>query len=176
MGVKIMANEGLLEKQQQMREDSIERVKWSVQYLKDLEGDHTRISAKKIADISGLSRAVLYKSHLRPLWDKTWSKFEKERQNRNDTDRQLREQKKLEDQIINLEQQLQKKEYQKERLLNALEKEKSRTSVYRQDYEELKERHAKLLHHNLHLLRRLHLHGIEVDEFDEKEEVVFDPQ
>ena len=65
-----MANEGLLEKQQQMREDSIERVKWSVQYLKDLEGNNTRISAKKIADISGLSRAVLYKSHLRPLWDK----------------------------------------------------------------------------------------------------------
>jgi hypothetical protein len=171
-----MANEGLLEKQQQMREDSIERVKWSVQYLKDLEGTNTRISAKKIADVSGLSRAVLYKSHLRPLWDRTWSKLEKERQNRHDTDRQLREQKKLEDQIVLLEQQLQKNEHQKERLLNALEKEKSRSNVYREDYEELKERHAKLLHHNLRLLRKLHLHGIETDEFDDKEDATFEPQ
>lgn len=170
-----MANEGLLEKQQLMREDSIERVKWAVQYLKDLEGDHTRISAKKIADISGLSRAVLYKSHLRPLWDGTWSKLEGERQTRHNTERQFQELKKLEDQIVNLEQQLQKMEYQKERLLNVLEKEKSRSTVYRQDYEELKERHTKLLHHNLRLLRKLHLHGIETDEFDE-EDVAFEPQ
>jgi hypothetical protein len=67
-------------------------------------------------------------------------------------------------------------EYQKERLLNDLENEKSRSTVYRQDYEELKERHAKLLHQNLRLLRRLHLHGIDTDEFDEKEDIAFEPQ
>ncbi|MFE4354553.1 hypothetical protein ACFVSS_04565 [Peribacillus butanolivorans] len=144
--------------------------------MRDLEGDHTRISAKKIADISGLSRTVLYKSHLRPLWDRTWSKSEKERQSKHDTNRQLREQKKLEDQIVLLEQQLQKNEHQKERLLNSLEKEKSRSSVYRQDYEELKERHAKLLHHNLRLLRKLHLHGVDTDEFDDKKNATFEPQ
>jgi predicted RNase H-like nuclease (RuvC/YqgF family) len=144
--------------------------------LKDLEGDHTRICAKKIADISGLIRAVLYKSHLRPVWDRTWSKLERERQNRHNTDRQFQELKKHEDQIVNLEQKLKKMEYQNERLLYVLEKEKSRSTVYRQEYEEHKGRHAKLLHHNLRLLRRLHLYGIETDEFDEKEDVAFDPQ
>ncbi|WP_249645999.1 MULTISPECIES: hypothetical protein [unclassified Lysinibacillus] len=44
-----------------------------------------------------------------------------------------------------------------------------RASVYRQDYEELKERYQQLLHHNLRVLRKLHLHGIDVKDLDLEE-------
>lgn len=54
-------------------------VSWAVQYLRDLEGPHCRITAVKLADVSGLSRTVLYKPHLRVLWDKNWSDSEEER-------------------------------------------------------------------------------------------------
>lgn len=156
-----MVNEGLQLLQQKKREDSIERVTWALQYLKDLEGPHCRITAVKLADISDLSRAALYKPHLRVLWDKKWAKSEKERKAKRESERYNQEKRQLENEISQLEQKLQKSEKQTVRLAQSVEKEKTRASVYRDDYEELKKRHQKLLYHNLRLLRKLHTLGVD---------------
>lgn len=155
-----MPNEGLQLLQQKKREDSIERVSWALQYLKDLEGPHCRITAVKLADVAGLSRAALYKPHLRILWDKNWSISEKERKAKKESEHYNQEKQQLEKEIIRLEKKLQKGDNQITRLTQLVEKEKARANVYRGDYEELKEKHQRLLLHNLRLLRKLHILGI----------------
>jgi len=157
-----MENNGLRELQQKKREDSIGRVKWAIQYLQDLEGQHCRITAVKLVDISGLSRAALYKPHLRPLWDENWAMSEKKRQSQREQQCYLQDKEKLQNEISHLERKLEKSELEISRLKKALENEKARARVYRQDYEEMKERHQQLLHHNLRILRKLHLHGIDI--------------
>lgn len=156
-----MGNNGLRELQQKMREDSIERVKWAVQYLHDLEGQHCRITAVKLADISGLSRAALYKPHLRPIWDDNWAKSEEEHHAQQEIERYNQDKEKLQIEISLLERKLEKRDLEIVRLKKVWESEKVRAGVYRQDYEELKERHQQLLHHNLRILRKLHLHGVD---------------
>lgn len=159
-----MLNEGLKIRQQEMRESSIEQVKWAVQYLYDLEGTQCRLTAAKLAEITGLSRTVLYKPHLRPIWDKTWvDSKEKQLQliEKRATEQELS---KLEALIKELEKRLKKQEIQNFNLIRDLETEKSRSKVYKKDYEDLKQRHEKLLHYNLRILRKLHMHGIQADE------------
>jgi chromosome segregation ATPase len=157
-----MTNDGLRELQQKKREDSIERVKWAIQYLRDLEGQYCRITAVKLGDISGLSRAALYKPHLRPLWDKKWATIpQKESKIQQDINSFQQDKEKLQIEVALLESKLEKSELEISRLKKKVENEKMRASVYRQDYEELKERHQQLLHHNLRILRKLHLHGVD---------------
>ncbi len=162
-----MLNEGLKIRQQEMRESSIEQVKWAVQYLYDLEGTHCRLTAVKLAEITGLSRTVLYKSHLRPIWDKTWvDSKEKQLQliEKRATEQELS---KLEALIKELEKRLKKQEIQNCNLIRDLETEKSRSKVYKKDYEDLKQRHEKLLYYNLRILQKLHMYGIQVDELED---------
>ncbi|AZH30118.1 hypothetical protein [Paenibacillus sp. M-152] len=160
-----MINEGLIHAQQLRRNDSKERVEWAVQFLKDSEGKHAKITAAKIAEISGLSRAVLYKTHLRTLWDTKYSSFTNLGINH---DHLIEQQLKgLQDKLAHLELQLEKKEKQLERSFKENEREKLRARVYREDYEELKDRHQKLLYYNLKILRKLHIHGIDTKELDE---------
>ncbi|SFL55665.1 DUF6262 family protein [Salibacterium qingdaonense] len=169
-----MANEGLRRLQQEKREDSIERVNWALQYLRDLEGVNVQISAAKLAEVSELSRAVLYKPHLRSLWDPAWLESSQERNN-DKCELHLQRTKYLEDQITHLETQWNKSENKRARLEKALEKEKSRSLVYRQDYEELKARHQKLLYVHLKALRKLHIHGIDTSELLEGGKDDLDP-
>lgn len=73
----------------------------------------------------------------------------------------------LQEQILQLDLKLQKKEQQLARSVKNLEKEKQRAQVYREDYEELKERHQRLLHYNLRILRKLHIHGVDTSDLGE---------
>lgn len=166
MGIN-KVNDGLIVHQEQLRAQSVEQVKWAVQYIKDLEGSHYHLSACKVSKITGLSRAVLYKSHLRGLWDVDWdgekSKEALVRQ------KECIERTKLLQSIVELETQIKKMENHINKLTNDLSVEKARSSVYKNDYNELKERHQVLLHHNLRILRKLHIHGIDTSEFEDQE-------
>ncbi|WP_261305932.1 DUF6262 family protein [Paenibacillus andongensis] len=168
-----MLNVGLQQVQQLKRDDSVEKVKWAVNFLHDTEGSSCRITALKISDISGLSRAALYKKHLRPLWDKTYKTDLLEVQRKHSADIQQRETRKLEEKIISLELQLKKSQHQVDQLIRELENEKARSKVYRLDFEKIKEHHQAVLHHNLRILRKLHVRGIDISEFEDVEVQVF---
>ncbi|MDF9612827.1 hypothetical protein P5763_12240 [Bacillus cereus] len=71
MGMK-MKSLGLVKYQDEKKQDSIQRVQWAIQTLRNLEGSHTKMKAEKLAEMTGLSRASLYKPHLRSLWDIKW--------------------------------------------------------------------------------------------------------
>lgn len=152
-----------------MREDSIQKVKWAVQFIKDSEGNHVRITAVKLSEITGLSRAALYKKHLRPLWDKSYTGLTEQVQSQSSIADQQYQVNKLNEKITEIEFSLKKSRNQNDKLISDLENEKTRSKVYRQDYDNLKERHQKLLHYNLRILRKLHILGIDVSEFDKME-------
>ncbi|MFJ7953925.1 DUF6262 family protein [Lysinibacillus sp. NPDC096418] len=164
-----MGNDGLRELQQKKREESIERVEWAIEYLRDLEGDHCRITAIKLVDITGLSRAALYKSHLRPLWDLNYIKMDVGEEINSEINRYHQDNEKLQLDVSLLKSKLEKSYAEISRLKKGCDNEKMRASVYRQDYEELKERYQQLLHHNLRILRKLHLHGIDLKDLDLEE-------
>ncbi|MCY7939601.1 DUF6262 family protein [Bacillus inaquosorum] len=155
-----MPNEGILILQQRKRNESIEKVNWAIQYFRDLEGPNSRITAKKLSELTQLSRTVLYKPHLRSLWDKNWHGENIKISKKN----HLAEEDKLFKKIACLKAQLQKKETKIHRLEEAYKNEKNRSKAHAQNYEELKVRHQRLLHHNLMLTRKLHLHGLEYDD------------
>lgn len=161
-----MQNNGLKELQRKKREESIEQVEWALNYFRDLEGEYCRITAVKIADVTGLSRATLYKQHLRPLWDSNWNKIERTENEQLDTNNFYQELEKLQNEVVFLKNIIEKNKDEILRLEKGLENEKSRSKVYKQDYEELKERYQQLLHHNLRILRKLHLHGIDVKDLE----------
>lgn len=162
-----LINNGLLQAQQSKRNESIERVEWAVQFLKDTEGVHAKITAVKIADISGLSRVVLYKAHLRKIWDVSFNSNHSVNGATYEHMHLEKQLKDLQEQILQLDLKLQKKEQQLARSVKNLEKEKQRAQVYREDYEELKERHQRLLHYNLRILRKLHIHGVDTSDLGE---------
>ncbi|MCF7753182.1 hypothetical protein KQ941_01915 [Paenibacillus xylanexedens] len=163
-----MINDKLKELQLLKREDSIERVSWAIQFLKDTEGKHNKITAVKISSVTGLSRAVLYKPHLRILWDKKYDELMK---NNKIPSRQNLQQEKLiitlQEKITLLEMKISKGENIHSKLLEDIEKEKTRSRVYRDDYDDLKERHQKLLYYNLRILRKLHIQGIDISQFND---------
>lgn len=72
-----MKSLGLAKYQDEKKQDSIQRVQWAIQTLRDLEGNHTKMKAEKLAEMTGLSRTALYKPHLRKLWDVKWVKIHK---------------------------------------------------------------------------------------------------
>lgn len=164
-----MGNNGIRELQQKKREESIERVEWAIKYLRDLEGLHCRITAIKLVDITGLSRATLYKSHLRPLWDPNWIKTNTGKKINSEINHCHQDNQKLQLDVSLLKSKLEKSYGEISRLKKGVENEKMRASVYRHDYEELKERYQQLLHHNLRILRKLHLHGIDIKDLDLEE-------
>lgn len=159
-----MVNDGLRLRQQKIREHSIEQITWAVQYLRDLEGEHCRLTAAKLADLAGLSRAVLYKAHLRAIWDTSWAESEAQRRKNSQEQAREKEKRDLEMLLSQLQKRLEKSERQNIKLMQELEIEKARSTVYKKDYEELKQRHQKLLHHNLRVLRRLHTTGLDISD------------
>ncbi|TKJ05223.1 hypothetical protein FC702_11205, partial [Bacillus cereus] len=65
-------NTGLMQYQEKKRKESIEKVKWAIQTLKDLEGEGVIIRPEKIIEMTGLSKTAIYKPHLRTIWDQQW--------------------------------------------------------------------------------------------------------
>lgn len=164
-----LINKGIFDLQNSKRQDSIDRVKWAMQFIRDTEGTHSNPTAVKIANVAGLSRAVLYKPHLRRLWDSSWAYNPEENKVINEVEELQRIKQKLDDSNAQLHLQLEKSQHVNASLARELENEKNRSKVYRQDFESLKAQHQKLLHYNLRLLRKLHLYGVDAKEFGEEE-------
>ncbi|WP_234931893.1 hypothetical protein [Bacillus thuringiensis] len=63
---------GLMQYQEKKRQECIEKVKWAIQTLKDLEGEDVIIRPEIIIEMTGLSKTAIYKPHLRTIWDQQW--------------------------------------------------------------------------------------------------------
>ncbi|MGX5478485.1 DUF6262 family protein [Bacillus thuringiensis] len=153
-------NTGLMQYQEKKRHESIEKVRWAIQTLKDLEGESVIIRPEKIIDMTGLSKTAMYKPHLRMIWvgppshsDNMISKIQH--------NKKVAE---LEKEVQRINKQLEKAETKMNNLEKKLELETSRSRVFINEYEEQKKENEKLLYKYLKLLRVLHVRGIEVNE------------
>ncbi|PFM63722.1 hypothetical protein COJ48_14240 [Bacillus cereus] len=158
-------NIGLMQYQEKKRKESIEKVKWAIQTLKDLEGEGVIIRPEKIIEMTGLSKTAIYKPHLRTIWDQQWisSNFGLD----NNMISKMYHNKKvveLEKEIQRVNKQLEKAETKMSNLQKKLELETSRSRVFINEYEEQKKENEKILYKYLKLLRVLHVRGIEINE------------
>lgn len=158
-------NEGLQAKQKELKDATVESVNWAVNTIRDLEGETVKIKAKKISQLTGLSRTVLYKKHVRGIWDPNWSdKLTKHQENLNHLLKE-KEIKGLVTRITELTTQLQKSQLKVDALTVKLEYAVSRSSVFKKEYEDLKGENENLLHQYLELLRHLHARDIDITKF-----------
>ncbi|MDA1570088.1 DUF6262 family protein, partial [Bacillus cereus] len=157
-----MKSLGLAKYQDEKKQDSIQRVQWAIQTLRDLEGNHTKMKAEKLAEMTGLSRTALYKPHLRKLWDVKWVKIQKEKSDSRENfafNKQIEE---LQQTICQLKKDLLSQEVKISKVKKQLDNEKMRSKVFKIEYEEQKKENEKLLYKHLVLLRGLHSRGIEI--------------
>ncbi|HHL0974577.1 TPA: DUF6262 family protein [Bacillus cereus] len=157
-------NTGLIQYQEKKRKESIEKVKWAIQTLKDLEGEGVIIRPEKIIEMTGLSKTAMYKPHLRMLWDRQWIGATSHSDNMISKVQHNRKVVGLEKEVQNVNKQLEKAEKNISNLKKKLELETSRSRVFINEYEEQKKENEKLLYKYLKLLRVLHVRGIEVNE------------
>ncbi|OOZ86585.1 MULTISPECIES: DUF6262 family protein [Bacillus cereus group] len=163
-----MKSLGLAKYQDEKKQDSIQRVQWAIQTLRDLEGNHTKMKAEKLAEMTGLSRTALYKTHLRKLWDVKWVKIQKEKSDSRENfafNKQIEE---LQQTICQLKKDLLSQEVKISKVKKQLDNEKMRSKVFKIEYEEQKKENEKLLYKHLVLLRGLHSRGIEITDFEEE--------
>ncbi|COF05401.1 DUF6262 family protein [Bacillus cereus group sp. BC251] len=163
-----MKSLGLAKYQDEKKQDSIQRVQWAIQTLRDLEGNHTKMKAEKLAEMTGLSRTALYKPHLRKLWDVKWVKIQKEKSDSRENfafNKQIEE---LQQTICQLKKDLLSQEVKISKVKKQLDNEKMRSKVFKIEYEEQKKENEKLLYKHLVLLRGLHSRGIEITDFEEE--------
>ncbi|MRC29445.1 hypothetical protein GH884_14450 [Bacillus thuringiensis] len=155
-------NEGLKAIQEKARQQSIETVTWAVEFIKDTEGVNGKITAQKLAEVTNLSRAVLYKKHIRGIWDVNWKQCKKLSLKPNDVvgvdNPQL--------QIDELTYKLSIVENKNEKLKRKLEQEQTRLQINVQEIKEIKEKHQKLLYQYLKILRELHIRGIKIEDLN----------
>ncbi|MFE8092543.1 hypothetical protein [Bacillus toyonensis] len=157
-------NTGLMQYQEKKRQESIEKVKWAIQTLKDLEGDAVIIRPEKIIEMTELSKTAIYKPHLRTLWDQQWVESNSHPDSRISKIQHNRKVIELEREIQRVNKQLEKAETKMINLQKKLELETSRSRVFINEYGEQRKENEKLLYKYLKLLRVLHVRGIEVDE------------
>lgn len=150
--------------QEKKRQESIEKVKWAIQTLQDLEGKDIIIRPEKIIEITGLSKTAIYKPHLRKIWDLQWIGPNPNPDNMISKMHHNRKVVELEKEILRVNKQLEKAEIKITNLEKKLELETSRSRVFINEYEEQKKENEKLLYKYLKLLRGLHVRGIEVNE------------
>jgi len=158
-------NNGLLIYQENKRKESIEKVRWSVETIKDLEGNHAIIKPEKIMEMTGLSKTAIYKPHLREIWDEKYQNNDSQKFSTLKLELQIQ---KLEKELSQLNSNLNKAELQITKLKQNLELEQSRSKVFINEYEQQKKENEKLLYHNLIILRALHIRGITIDELKEE--------
>lgn len=157
-------NTGLMQYQEKKRQESIEKVKWAIQTLQDLEGEDIIIRPEKIIEITGLSKTAIYKPHLRTIWDLQWIGPNPNLDNMISKMHHNRKVVELEKEILRVNKQLEKAEIKITNLEKKLELETSRSRVFINEYEEQKKENEKLLYKYLKLLRGVHVRGIEVNE------------
>ncbi|PEL47298.1 DUF6262 family protein [Bacillus toyonensis] len=162
-------NTGLMQYQEKKRHESIEKVRWAIQTLKDLEGESVVIRPEKIIEMTGLSKTAIYKPHLRTIWDKQWIGLPSHSDNMISKMQHNRKVVELEKEVQRANKQLEKAETKISNLQKKLELETSRSRVFINEYGEQKKENEKLLYKYLKLLRVLHVRGIEVNELLEGE-------
>lgn len=137
---------------------------WAVEFIKDTEGVNSKITAQKLAEVTNLSRAVLYKKHIRGIWNVNWKQCKKLSLKPNDVvcvnnnDPQL--------QIDELTYKLSIVENKNEKLKIKLGQEQTRLQINIQEIKEIKEKHQKLLYQYLKILRELHVRGIKIEDLN----------
>jgi predicted RNase H-like nuclease (RuvC/YqgF family) len=68
-------NDVLKDMHKKMRESTIKKIQSSIDFIKENGGEKANISPNKLMECSGLSRAVLYKSHILKMWNSNlWEK------------------------------------------------------------------------------------------------------
>ncbi|MDM5428408.1 DUF6262 family protein [Bacillus mycoides] len=157
-------NTGLMQYQEKKRKESIEKVKWAIQTLKDLEGEGVIIRPEKIIEMTGLSKTAIYKPHLRTIWDQQWigpASHSDKMISKMQHNREIIE---LEKEVQRINKKLEKATIKMLNLQEKLELEISRSRVFINEYEEQKKENEKLLYKYLNLLRALHVRGIQVNE------------
>ncbi|MFE6706352.1 DUF6262 family protein [Bacillus thuringiensis] len=157
-------NTGLMQYQEQKRHESIEKVRWAIRTLKDLEGESVIIRPEKIIEMTGLSKTAIYKPHLRTIWDQQWVGPPSHSDNMISKIQYNKKVAELEKEVQRINKQLEKAETKMNNLEKKLELETSRSRVFINEYEEQKKENEKLLYKYLKLLRVLHVRGIEVNE------------
>ncbi|HDW3057607.1 MULTISPECIES: DUF6262 family protein [Bacillus] len=157
-------NTGLMQYQEKKRHESIEKVRWAIQTLKDLEGESVIVRPEKIIDMTGLSKTAMYKPHLRMIWDQQWVGPPSHSDNMISKIQHNKKVAELEKEVQRINKQLEKAETKMNNLEKKLELETSRSRVFINEYEEQKKENEKLLYKYLKLLRVLHVRGIEVNE------------
>ncbi|MEK4838592.1 DUF6262 family protein [Bacillus sp. FSL L8-0152] len=157
-------NTGLMQYQEKKRKESIEKVKWAIQTLKDLEGEGVIIRPEKIIEMTGLSKTAIYKPHLRTIWDQQWIGPVSHSDKMISKMQYNREIVELEKEVERINKKLEKATTKMINLQEKLELEISRSRVFINEYEEQKKENEKLLYKYLKLLRVLHVRGIEVNE------------
>lgn len=163
-----MKSLGLAKYQDEKKQDSIQRVQWAIQTLRDLEGSHTKMKAEKLAEMTGLSRTALYKPHLRNLWDVKWVDIQKEKSDYKENYVLNKRIEELQQTICQLKKDLLSQEVKIIKDKKQLDNEKMRSKVFKIEYEEQKKENEKLLYKYLVLLRGLHSRGIEITDFEEE--------
>ncbi|MDA1774253.1 DUF6262 family protein [Bacillus cereus] len=157
-------NTGLMQYQEKKRHESIEKVRWAIQTLKDLEGESVIIRPEKIIEMTGLSKTAIYKPHLRMIWDQQWIGPHSNSDNMISKIQHNKKVAELEKEVQRINKQLEKNETKMNNLEKKLELETSRSRVFINEYEEQKKENEKLLYKYLKLLRVLHVRGIEINE------------
>ncbi|MGH0525400.1 DUF6262 family protein [Bacillus cereus] len=157
-------NTGLMQYQEQKRHESIEKVRWAIRTLKDLEGESVIIRPEKIIEMTGLSKTAIYKPHLRTIWDQQWVRPPSHSDNMISKIQHNKKVAELEKEVQRINKQLEKAETKMNNLEKKLELETSRSRVFINEYEEQKKENEKILYKYLKLLRVLHVRGIEVNE------------
>ncbi len=164
MGIKLTLNEGLKTLQEQARQQTMEAVTWAVEFIKDTEGVNSKITAQKLAEVTNLSRAVLYKKHIRGIWDVNWKQCKEPSLKPNDVF--CVDNDNLQQQIDELTYKLSIAENKNEKLKRKLEQEQTRLQINAVEVKEIKEKHENLLYQYLKILRELHIRGIKIEDLN----------
>jgi flagellar biosynthesis GTPase FlhF len=149
-------NDYLKSMHQSMREDTANKVREAIEAIREFEGEKSVISANKLVNITGLSRSVLYKSHILEVWNPTlWNKrYGKRKQTNGVYEKEIQQ---LQEGKENLEEKLKKLEFKCKELETQL---KQRKEVYKMDIKDLESQNAELLGENLSLKSILRASGI----------------
>ncbi|MEH7547751.1 hypothetical protein [Neobacillus vireti] len=157
-------NDRLKELHEQKRIETINQIEYAIDTIKALEGDNAAITALKICNYSGLSRAALYKEHALKIWNPVlWSeRYEKKTKIEEKLKGKFEEDiKTLKEEINTLNNELLRTKSKLNKVALELEDEKKRSHVYKLDAEELKLTNKKLLGECQRLHNKLVMHGIQ---------------
>ncbi|ALS23183.1 hypothetical protein [Paenibacillus naphthalenovorans] len=150
-------NQNLRKTQQQIREETIEKVQSAIQFIRENEGDKAPITASKILLYSEVSRTVLYKPHILKLWNEyLWQKRYGNKENKY----YEKELKALQIEKESLELKLQKAEARIHKLQEQLEEEKALSKGQSVKIKRLEEENSVLLGHIELLNSKLNARGL----------------